>query len=193
MENNYKQPLVMPVFSLGISRRVTACCALKKAILLLLFFMGSLCAQAQNLSVFGADKVIKGETYTYYISGSYDPNNYSWGVFNGQVIAQDAYSIQIQWLSTGWGSVSFSSYYAGDQYAEFYVSIASDLPMGATFNHPYEAGMLAAGVSFSRTDNNHLSLNYENDYGQPSDDIIYRFSIQAPFEYTSSRRKSFTS
>ena len=75
MENNYKQPLVMPVCSVGISRRVTACSAFRKAILLLLFFMGSLCAQAQNLSVFGADKVLKGETYKYYISGSFDPNN----------------------------------------------------------------------------------------------------------------------
>jgi RHS repeat-associated protein len=52
-------------------------------------------------------------------------------------------------------------------------------PVGANMNNPIVMGNYAGGsFSYSDTKNNSTSNGYLNDYGQASDDIYYRFTVQ---------------
>ncbi|MDB5221575.1 MAG: repeat-associated core domain protein [Chitinophagaceae bacterium] len=52
-------------------------------------------------------------------------------------------------------------------------------PVGATINNPIVMGTYAGGsFNYNDTKNNSTSNGYQNNYGQPSDDIYYRFTVQ---------------
>ncbi len=54
--------------------------------------------------------------------------------------------------------------------------------VGANMGNPVNIGTLLPGQSFSDTKNNSPSNGYRNDYGQPSDDIYYKFVLSTAGE-----------
>ena len=53
----------------------------------------------------------------------------------------------------------------------------STVPQGATLTCPIEAGNISSIISYSNTANNSTANGYQNNFGQLSDDIYYKFTI----------------
>jgi hypothetical protein len=63
-------------------------------------------------------------------------------------------------------------------------------PIGAKFTNPIDAGVISTGRSFTDTKNNATANGYGNDYGQISDDIYYKFSLDIAAEVSISNCSS---
>jgi hypothetical protein len=63
-------------------------------------------------------------------------------------------------------------------------------PIGATFNNPINAGTISPGMVYTDTKNNSLANGFGNDYGQPSDDIYYKFTLNTAAEVSISNCSS---
>jgi len=51
---------------------------------------------------------------------------------------------------------------------------------GASFENPIKLGILKQGANYNSTINNASGNGYDNDFGKPSEDIVYSFTIDAP-------------
>lgn len=63
-------------------------------------------------------------------------------------------------------------------------------PIGATFNNPINAGTISPGMVYTDTKNNAPANGFGNDYGQPSDDIYYKFTLNTAAEVSISNCSS---
>lgn len=55
-------------------------------------------------------------------------------------------------------------------------------PIGATFNNPINVGTISQGTIYTDTKNNATVNGFGNDYGQPSHDIYYKFTLNSAAE-----------
>ena len=63
-------------------------------------------------------------------------------------------------------------------------------PTGATFNNPINVGTIVSGIVYTDTKNNATVNGFGNDYGEPSDDIYYKFTLNTAAEVSISNCSS---
>ncbi len=63
-------------------------------------------------------------------------------------------------------------------------------PIGATINNPINVGTIVPGIVYTDTKNNATANGFGNDYGQPSDDIYYKFTLNTAAEVSISNCSS---
>jgi hypothetical protein len=63
-------------------------------------------------------------------------------------------------------------------------------PIGSTINNPINAGTISPGMVYTDTKNNAIVNGFGNDYGQPSDDIYYKFTLNTAAEVSISNCSS---
>lgn len=100
---------------------------------------------------------------------------------NGPICTGLAASISIQ-LNTGTYYVVSEGYASSNGNITTQITSNGGSVLGANMNNPIQAGNISLNTSFTDTKNNSPGNGYGNDFGQPSDDIYYRFTIGSDAE-----------
>ncbi len=83
--------------------------------------------------------------------------------------------VRMQWFNALQSPYDYSSLGYGE--TEDYAININPYPLGMDFQHPIPVGTLASMQSYTNTQNNNPANGFKHDYGQPSDDIFYTFTL----------------
>jgi len=109
-----------------------------------------------------------------------------------KTIAGNAYGLTGYWrLDEGTGQIAYSSATSNFNHGTLGSSVSSESidptwvtsaagiarGIGSSFEFPFIAGTIAQGKTYSNTQDNSTSFGFDNDLGNDSDDIYYKFTI----------------